>query len=316
VNFGKLIPPIEEDRIDETIGFWEEVFGASYREFRSVLRGEEREAHRDVIYLQREGDRVAGTAHLTVSVALPSLGGLGEVAVRDVFRGRGIASSLCGQARDEFAAGGGRALFLATANPAARRVYERLGWQAVTNSNVMVWLAEGGSPEASLAGFFEGEGRCRVAEGTAADRIAMIPLILAPQKGYSLDANANLFSRSQVLQPSCMGLYPRYARLRAGGQGTWFSAYEDRGRLVGLSTVRLDEEQRAHVDGFAHPTFMGCWEALLRAAIDWGVGRRAATCLAKVADADEEKRTHFERLGFRRVEPPEGLGFVELRWPR
>jgi GNAT superfamily N-acetyltransferase len=241
----------------------------SFEELRGVLGGEERSFNRDWLYVRRADGVLAGTVHLTVSVACPGLGGLGEVAVPPAFRGRGIASDMCALARDAFASAGGAALFLAASNPGAFRVYERLGWQPVANSNVMACLPAGGTPAAFLEAYFAHPSPCVISEGTAGDRLAMIPLIVAPHDWRQLDVNTGLCSTRHVHQPSCMGLYPRYVHLRTDGLGTWFSAHDSRGRLVGLSSARLDGNKQARVDGFTHPHYLDAWERLLQAAMAW-----------------------------------------------
>jgi GNAT superfamily N-acetyltransferase len=291
-------PPLEAGTIDELLALWQAVFALSFEESRGVLGGEERGFNRDWLYMRRADGALAGTAHLTVSVACPRLGGLGEVAVPPAFRGRGIASELCALARDAFAAAGGEALFLATSNPAAFRVYERLGWQPLANANVMTLLPAGGTPAAFLDAYFAQPSPVTVSEGTAGDRIAMIPLIVAPHDWRLLDVNTGLFSIRHVHQPSCMGLYPRYAHLREDGQGTWFSAHDSRGRLVGLASARLDGEQ-ARVDGFTHPLYLDGWESLLQAAMAWSAARGATVFTAAVADADADKASRYRQLEFR-----------------
>ena len=120
-------PPLPAALVDELLVFWQDIFQTDYRLFRSILNGDEREHNRDVFYLVRDGDRTVGSCHLTFPVADPALGGLGEVATAPAARGRGIASELCAMARDDFRRAGGSALFLGTANPAAARIYHRLG---------------------------------------------------------------------------------------------------------------------------------------------------------------------------------------------
>jgi len=227
------------------------------------------------------------------------LGGLGEVAVHEAYRGRGFAAALCRQALGTFIERGGRALFLATSNPAAFRIYHRLGWRQFAHTHVMLKLTGGGSPEEFLVEYFAARKPVTVAEGTARDRMAMVPLIINPHDWHLLDANTQLLSTRYALQKSCMGLYPRYAALRADGRGTWFSANDADGRLVGLASVRLDDDRRALVDGFTHPRYAGCWTELLQAAMQWGLAHQAATCRARIAALDEEKMQDFVEIGFR-----------------
>ena len=132
-----LEPPLPADVIEELAEFWEAIFEASYDDLRPVLAGGEVADNRNLVYLIREGGELAGTSQLTVSQAAPALGGLGEVATAPAYRGRGIATRLCARARDDFRTQGGRALYLGTVNPAAARVYYRLGWRNLAGTTVM-----------------------------------------------------------------------------------------------------------------------------------------------------------------------------------
>ena len=57
----------------------------------------------------------------------PELGSLGYVYSHPHFRRQGIATALIKQACADFDANGGKALYLATENPTAKRIYQRAG---------------------------------------------------------------------------------------------------------------------------------------------------------------------------------------------
>lgn len=121
--------PLAESLANELVDFWERTFGALDDDFRGLLTGADQAQNRHLVYLARKGTSLAGTCHLTIGRSSKHLGGLGGVAVTSHLRRMGIASHLCGQARDTFRAQGGEALFLGTVNPSAERVYHRLGWK-------------------------------------------------------------------------------------------------------------------------------------------------------------------------------------------
>ena len=140
-------PPVPAALTRELFAFWQEIFRTDYDPFRGILAGAESARNRDIFYLIRDGRKLAGTCHLTISRTNPELGGLGEVATAPEFRGAGIGSRMSARARDDFRAAGGRAIFLCTINPTAARLYGRLGWQKLPGANVMVWLASERPPE-------------------------------------------------------------------------------------------------------------------------------------------------------------------------
>ena len=303
-------PPLPEELVYELIGFWQGLFQADYEPFRSILNGKERGQNRDVFYLVKRGGKTVGTCHLTMSESSPELGGMGEVGTAAEFRGMGIASVLCARARDDFRNAGGQALFLGTGNPAAARVYRRLGWRKLAGANVMVFVADEHSSEAFLVDYFGNGGAATVAVGSAIDRIPMIPLLISPHDWQVMDANAGMHSTRYVVQNSCMGLYPRYETLTSGGRGAWFAGRTNQGCLVGISTSHLDGAGGCQVDGFTHHNHRAALGSLLEAAVSWANTHGAAPCWSRVSIEDEDKISRFEGLGFRRarVDKPFDLG--------
>ena len=299
MDFTRINVPLPEGLIPELTVFWEEIFGTSYEDFKPIFAGDEAEDNEDILYLMREGKDLAGTSHLTVGKAVPRLGGLGEVATPLAFRRQGIAAQLCEAARDDFRGQGGEAFFLGTGNPAAARIYYRLGWRKLAGANVMALVVSGNSPEAFLVEYFrEAEGQITIVQGTAAQRIPMIPLIVCPHDCQVLDANAGIFSTRYAVQSSCMGLYPKYDALLQQQRGAWFGAQTDSGHLIGLATARLDGSGVCHVDGFTHQRCLDTWGDLIQAAMDWGVDRGATESCGTLSVEDEDKRSLFESMGF------------------
>ena len=299
MDFIKFRTPLPEELIPELTAFWEEIFGTSYEDFKSIFAGDETEDNEDILYLMRQDEDLAGTSHLTVGKAVPRLGGLGEVATPTAFRCQGIAAELCKSALDDFCRQGGEAFFLGTGNPAAARIYYRFGWRKLAGANVMALIVSGNSPEAFLVDYFrEAEGQIIIIPGTSAQRIPMIPLIVCPHDWQVLDANAGMFSTRYAVQSSCMGLYPKYDVLVQQQSGAWFGAQTDSGHLIGLATVRLDELGVCHVDGFTHQRCLDTWQDLMQAAMDWGADRGATEWCGTLSVEDEDKRSLFGSLGF------------------
>lgn len=316
MDFTRINGPLPEGLIQELTVFWEEIFENSYEDFKPIFAGDETEDNEDILYLMRQGEDLAGTSHLTVGKAAPRLGGLGEVATPPGFRRQGIAARLCEAARDDFGGQGGEAFFLGTGNPAAARIYYRLGWRKLAGANVMALIESGNSPEAFLVDYFrEAEGQITIVPGTAAQRIPMIPLIVCPHDWQVLDANAGIFSTRYAVQSSCMGLYPKYDALLQQQNGTWFGAQTDNGHLVGLATVRLDGSGVCYVDGFTHHRYLDAWSDLIQAAMDWGADRGATEWCGTLSVEDEDKQRLFKSLGFEAARAGETFTLGERRVP-
>lgn len=289
--------PVAAELADELLSFWHGIFGSNPDLTRGVLLGEEAAHNRNVLYMERSDDGPAGTCLLTVAEGAPTLGGFGEVATAPHLRRSGIASRLCGQAVEEFRAGGGRALFLGTGNGDAARVYHRLGWRKLAGASVMAMITDGDSPEAFLVDYFQPQADVAVRPASPRDRIPMIPLLQVPHDWQVLDVNAGMRSTRYAVQSSCMGLYPRYEAVTTDGRGAWLSAETPDGRVVGMATARL-EGAGCRVDGFAHANHAGAWPTLMREAVSWGAARGAVRSEAVVCVEDEDKRHRFEALGF------------------
>ena len=290
-------PPLDANLKEQFVALWEGIFETSYDFLETVLKGGETGFNRDLFYSISRDGRTAATSHVTVPRRDPTIGGLGEVATAVGHRRQGMAASTCARALQDFRKCGGEAIFLGTGNPDAARVYHRLGWRKLCGSNAMVALSRQQSPEAFLVEYFRGGQPGEIRPASPATRVPMIPLIHTPHDWKVLDANVPLRSNRYEVQPSVMGLYPKYESL-LNTEGTWFELRCDRGRIVGLATARLAEPAVCRVDGFAHALYQEGWPDLIDAACRWGSERGAAVSEAAVCAEDEEKLEAFRLLGF------------------
>ena len=292
--------PLDVDLVDELMDLWLPIFVEGIDLTRDALLGEEMPDARITVYTRRIGDRLAGACLVACSDSMPSLGGLGEVATSPAARRTGIATALTQQALDDFRDRRGQALFLGTVNPAAARIYHRLGWRKLAGARLMVNVLNGDSPEDFLVDYFrEIRGEVvSVRAPTPADRAPLIPLLASPHDWQVLDFNVGMTSTRYAVLDSCLGLYRRYAAIEGDGRGVWFCSGTNGGNVVGLSTARLDGHGGCRIDGFTHRVHPAFWQALIHAAVDWSVGRKASHIYADVSVEDEDKLTLFESLGF------------------
>ena len=304
-------PPFPTGLIDEFLSFWERVFHYSFYETKGILRGEESANNTDVLYVARDGQRLAATCHLTISQTDPRLGGVGEVAVPDEFRRLGLATTLCETARDDFFARGGEALFLGTENPQAQRIYERLGWQQLPGTTVMVCTQRPAAAKTFLEHWFQRRSRpCRIKVAGSDIRIPLIPLALIDHPWTILDVHADLLSSRQYVQHSCMGLYPRYEQLVS--KGVVFAAWTEDNRLLGLASVKIDGPF-ASIDAFAYEFDQGnsLWKQLIRRGLQWVAEHPISECYCLVAVSDETKHSAFHSENFVDVGTGESLTIGE-----
>ncbi len=297
-NYARFQVPIDAALNGRLQAFWRRIFGDPDIE-PSVFLGSEAGYNTSDLYVVEESGRPVSTAMVTRCNALPELGGFGEVATVPAARGRGLATDLCRQSVEDFAYAGGKALFLGTVNPAAARIYHRLGWRKLASSIVWANVTDERSPEEFLVDYFSNPSVTVVEEGGPGARIPVIPLIVTPHDWQVLDANVGIFSARYAVVRSCMGLYPKYHALEADGRGAWFAARDAGQRIVGLSTAVLDEAGDCRVDGFAHRGSDGAWDDLLRAAMSWGEEKGARETYSAACVEDEERIARLEAMGFR-----------------
>lgn len=295
--------PIRKDLAEELFAFWRDIFGPGDPDIPiGVFLGDEAEDNRLVTFLERDGEHLTGTCGITISRDAPALAGFGEVATRPEHRGRGIATSLCRQAVEEFAAQGGEAVFLGTGNPDAGRIYHRLGWRKLAGTNVWANVTTGDSPEEYLANYFRIPASVSIVPGGASLRVPMIPLLVTPHDWQVLDGNlpVPMVSTRYATQSSCMGLCRKYYDLVKQDEADWFAAWTSDHRVIGISTARIDDANVCTVDGFTHARFSHSYPALVEAAIEWGRRQGASRTAAVLSVEDEDKQAVFESLGFRR----------------
>ena len=301
----KFEAPLDARLVDELFEFWLPIFGLPNDLNPETLLGLETPQSLISAYVSRLDDKLAGTCLVVSSQNLPDLGGFSEVATSPAARRSGIATTLSREARDDFSERGGRVLFLGTVNPAAARIYFRLGWRKLAGANVMVNVLNGGSPEEYILDFFQGSGPVKVGAASPADRVPMIPVLLSPHDWQILDLNVEMMSTRYAVQNSCLGLYRRYSALANDERGAWFCARTALGHVVGLSSARLGIDGTCRVDGFAHRDYLGSWEGLINAATAWGVAKSDSGVWTSVSIEDEEKLALFDSAGFKYAGPGE-----------
>jgi len=137
--------------------------------------------------------------------------------------GEGLATRICQQLVKDFQRAEGLALFLGTVNPEAARIYERLGWQHINGSKLMVNLSGSDDYDDFIHRYFATSTPSQICRAKPASRIPIIPLVIFPHAWSILDSNISLYSTNVEPQLSCLGLYRRYDYLRTRGQGEWFT---------------------------------------------------------------------------------------------
>ncbi len=294
--------PIDRALIDELLALWKVAFDLDLADEIPQFLGRELHANRDVLFLARRNDRVVATCRLTQSRLDPRLGYLSEVATAPDHRGHGLAGDLCRRAADAFDDAGGHACFLGADNQAAARIYARLGWRRLPNTNVMLRVAPPATPEEFLVDHVRRglDRELAIRPGGPELRVPIIPAIVTPHDWIALDANAAILSTRSVCQKSCVGLYPRYDRLRQ--PDGWFALVRDDQAVLGLASAARRDQDLWIVDAFTHVHYSAWLQPLYRRAADLAKRRHPAAVCATCEQDDPLKAAALDRLGFRRTD--------------
>ncbi len=296
----KFEAPIQESLLQELIELWETIPELqTNEEWQRELLGFGPSFNRILIYIVRERGRVVAMCQFYISRRMPILSEFSYPGTRPECRGRGIATKLWGAAVDDMKAMGVDAIFLGTFDRIAFRLYRRLGFSKLPASLTFVQALNGLSAEEFLADWFRDAGPATVSRGDPGDQLPSYPLIVSPHDWQVLDANAGLMSTRYSLHRTFRGLYLKCANVGDDADGARFSATTSDGKVVGMSTARLEDDSTCAVDGFVHHRYPDLWDDLILAAIGFGQSRGASAVLARVSREDIEKCQRFAALGFR-----------------
>jgi GNAT superfamily N-acetyltransferase len=122
-------PPLPPEEARRIAGFVARFLPEEY--LNAILLGEFSEEACFTAGLGLAGDSVLATCWSGWGREFPDIAVMGGVATDEAYRGQGLASAVVGAVCERFDSAGGRLLCLGTSNPAARRIYERLGFRPV-----------------------------------------------------------------------------------------------------------------------------------------------------------------------------------------
>lgn len=284
-------PPLDSKSILQMHHLWLSAFGDDFVSDvpDGVFYGEEEKWNSTNIYQHRVNNQTIATGILIRSLALPSLGGLGEVSTDPEYRGKGLATAICERLVGDFRNTEGRALFLGTVNPDAARIYERLGWRHIKGTKLMVNMSGFAEYDVFIREYFSDAVPATICEAKPSARIPLIPLIIFPHDWTILDSNISLYSTNVMTQLSCLGLYRRYDNLRSHQQGEWFTLLSEDEKVLGISSAAHKGEKRYQVDGFCHPYYEDFFVQLVQAAVNWCESMDAREIIINVLKEDIDK---------------------------
>lgn len=279
------------------------------RHFEGALSGEFAGVACDRFWIAWRGREPVAHVCFSTAVGAPEAGLLAFVITAPAYRGRGLGTRLLRATMADFGALGGRCMQLATANPAARRVYESCGFRDYAG-HIMRWLA---CPDAWAnfdRDYFAHGGPTRVRAAHWGDSARIVMLYTAPHPWFVRDYPERLYNHPAFEQTRCASILP--ALMAATGadapggrlpRGFWVLE-NPAGRIVGSATLRtLDVTAQAHapvLDFLVAPAYFGEAGRLVGAAVDAARARGAGLVRTCMAGCDAEKADLLAAAGFRR----------------
>ena len=296
-------PPLDLVLVDKLETLWRSAFGEDFVTDvpKSLLIDREVLPHKVDVYTQVIEESIVSSAVSIAGGCSPLLGGLGEVSTKPEFRGSGMATDICHKVVNDFFDSSGNALYLGTTNPAAARIYSKLGWKYIPHTQLMVNLGKGDIYEEFIDDYFSTSGPNTFNRGEMSVRIPMIPLAISYTDWTLLDVNIGLLSTLKEEQESCLGLFRRYDQIRIDNRGEFFTLTGDHDRLLGISTAVTKDGNHYSIDGFTHPLHKDAFIELLRTALNWCEAAGANDCKMEIAQEDQEKAELAAALGFKRT---------------
>ena len=258
-----------------------------------ICRGEHSPEAAFRVCAGRADGRVIGTAWCGWGRDLPHIAVVGGVTTAEAFRGMGVASALMGMLCDQFQEAGGRLLYLATANPAARRIYERIGFRQVVGQ-VLCRAFHG----AELNEGFAARGPLTARDVSPRHIAALLPLYMAPHPCALLDAGMP-FPSTRLAGPwRCVRIFwDTWAATQQGGR--WRVVENSAGWPVASAIARPANAEGFLVDFLSLPRYSKTVVPFFEQFLE----RLGASAEWRIADNDEWKAQLAPRLGFRDAGP-------------
>ena len=284
-------PPLDSKSVLQMNQLWLTAFGDDFVSDipDGILYGDEADWNMTNIYQRMNDDQTIATAIVIRSLAIPYLGGLGEVSTHPEYRGKGLATGIWQRLLEDFLNSEGSALFLGTVNPDAARIYERLGWHHLYGTELMVNMSGSDLYDDFIRNYFSSAIPSTICEAKPSARIPLIPLVIFPHHWKMLDSNISLYSTNARTQLSCLGLYRRYDYLRSDYEGEWFTLLSEDGKVLGISSAAHKGDKKYEVDGFCHPKYEDFFSPLIQTAVKWCVSREASEIIFNVSKEDTDK---------------------------
>ncbi len=266
----------------------------------ATVRGDYEKTSRNIFFTGEIGGKMIGSSWYVVSKANPEMGGFGEVYTEPNWRGKGVAAAVCKVAIDYFLASGGKTLYLATANPVAKRIYERIGFTTYTG-NVMRYLVNADKYDEI---YFSFDMNCRVRQAVWGDLPGVTALFTYPHPWLIKDYQRGRFSSRYVHQKRCVGIFPPIFYEVQAQDGICSILENSRECAMGMATITPRrnplESHTGVLDFFLHENYLNHAKRLLHFTLEESAKKGTKGISVFLSSFDRQKASIIEELGFRK----------------
>jgi GNAT superfamily N-acetyltransferase len=243
--------------------------------------------------LQAEGRYLSHIAY-SVDRRNPTIGIVNFVLTDPGWLRRGLSTYLCGVAADHFAARGGKAMYLGTSNPTARRIYIKCGFKDY-HGQAMRWVTDPAADAGFDEWYFDGGGDLSMRPAEWGDGAPATCLFTNRFSWIVRDFSEGIILRpGDVLTRATSIFYSLFGRSEFPGN-TLQILRTEQDRLVGCVSTLARNPEESVLEFMVHPNFAGQAAPFL--------GRRLETAkkfVSYAAEGDTTKLALLQALGFQK----------------
>lgn len=257
------------------------------------------------LFVARLDGSPVGTVWYQVSRDTPEVGALAFVFTDPSVRGMGVAHALMGHCVKHFGTHGGLAMYLGTANPMARRIYESVGFR-VYNGVAMRWTEKNAEDASFDEAFFSKDNPARTRRATWEDLPRLTALYAYPRTWFVKDRGERVFSHAELPAARSVSIGISLL-LRSEGGNSLFVLENSRKRIGGALSVYSSKEsgERIVMDLLVHPSSVESAPHLVEKGIQVARNMGGKTLTSYASDLDREKIDALVASGFVRQDSPE-----------
>jgi len=291
--------PITNHQIKDLFNLWIDNGFESERNIdinKNLLLGLENNVNSIKLYVFESNSFIQSSAIILSNNQNPSISALGEVCTSIKSRGNGYASKLCKKiVEDYFSIDKNEVIFLGTVNPVAKKIYESLGWESISNSDVMFNSKSQKSFESFLSEYYASTLEKKISNGNSNFRLSIIPFVLSLRSTHQIDLNSNINLIN--ISSGCLSLYNKFDFIDEKN-GKWFCIANNENNIFSVASFLKDESNNFRLDGLFNTLWHKESLKLMKYIIGQLKNETPKSIYVEIYEKDEYKFKLFVELGF------------------